>query len=64
MLKYKDPCPNTVIEAMSCGLPVLYSNSGGLRDIVSQDCGIGLRVEIPGKKVILFQNILTLPMVC
>ena len=25
MLKYKDPCPNTVIEALSCGLPVLYS---------------------------------------
>tara|TARA_B100000242_G_scaffold285049_1_gene249023 strand:+ start:355 stop:1464 length:1110 start_codon:yes stop_codon:yes gene_type:complete len=45
MLKYKDPCPNTVIEAMSCGLPVLYSNSGGLPEIVSQDCGIGLRVR-------------------
>ena len=50
MLKYKDPCPNTVIEAMSCGLPVLYSNSGGLPEIVSQDCGIGLRVRDTWKK--------------
>ena len=24
MLKYKDPCPNTVIEAMSCGMPILF----------------------------------------
>ncbi len=45
MLKYKDPCPNTVIEAMSCGLPVLYSNSGGLPELVSKDCGVGLQVR-------------------
>ncbi len=45
MLKYKDPCPNTVIEAMSCGLPVLYSKSGGLPELISQECGIGLQVR-------------------
>ena len=36
MLKYKDPCPNTVIEAMACGLPILYSNSGGLTELVDK----------------------------
>ena len=45
MLKYKDPCPNTVIEAMSCGLPVLYSNSGGLPEIVGKKCGVPLYVK-------------------
>ena len=34
MLKYKDPCPSYLVEAMSCGLPILYSNSGGLPEIV------------------------------
>ena len=50
MLKYKDPCPNTVIEAMSCGLPILYSNSGGLPEIVDKDCGISLNVKETWKK--------------
>ena len=40
MLKYKDPCPNSVIEAMSCGLPILYSNSGGLPELVNNRCGV------------------------
>ena len=42
-LKYKDPCPNVVIEAMACGLPTIGSNSGGLPELVG-DCGILLPV--------------------
>ena len=45
MLKYLDPCPNTVIEAMACGLPILYSKSGGLTEIVGKNCGYGMVVE-------------------
>ena len=49
MLKYKDPCPNTVIEAMSCGLPILYSDSGGLPEIIG-DNGILIN-NINSKKI-------------
>jgi glycosyltransferase involved in cell wall biosynthesis len=42
--KYLDPCPNTVIEALACGLPVLYSASGGLPELVGTEAGIGLNV--------------------
>jgi glycosyltransferase involved in cell wall biosynthesis len=33
-----DPCPNTVVEAILCGVPVCYHPSGGTPDIVG-DCG-------------------------
>ena len=45
MLKYKDPCPNTVIEAMSCGMPILFSMSGGIPELVDKKCGLGLKVK-------------------
>ena len=31
----KDPCSNSLIEAISCGLPVVYMNSGGHPEIVN-----------------------------
>ena len=42
MTKYNDPCPNTVLEALACGLPVLYSNTGGVPELVGADAGIAL----------------------
>ena len=33
------PCPNSVIEALACGLPVAGFDSGSLRELVSDDAG-------------------------
>lgn len=41
-LAYLDHCPNVVVEALSQGLPVICTDSGGTREIV-RDNGIVLR---------------------
>jgi glycosyltransferase involved in cell wall biosynthesis len=40
--KVKDPCPSTVIEAMACGLPVVYPASGGTVELVGDEAGLGV----------------------
>jgi glycosyltransferase involved in cell wall biosynthesis len=40
--KYNDPCPSTVLEAMSCGLPIVFSASGGVPELVGADAGLGV----------------------
>jgi len=49
-LLHQSPCPNSVIEAMSCGLPILYSDSGGVPEIVGKKCGVPLEVELSFEK--------------
>jgi glycosyltransferase involved in cell wall biosynthesis len=44
MTKHNDPCPNVVLEALACGLPVVYSASGGVPELVGQEAGVGLAV--------------------
>lgn len=45
LLKHNDACPNSVIEALSCGLPILCSDSGGTPELVGEAAGIALPVE-------------------
>lgn len=33
-LSYADPCPNVVVEAIACGLPVVAPNTGGISELV------------------------------
>jgi glycosyltransferase involved in cell wall biosynthesis len=43
--KYNDPCPTVVIEALACGRPIVYSNSGGVPELVGTDAGVGVGTE-------------------
>jgi len=40
--KVNDPCPSAVVEAMACGLPVVYAASGGTVELVEDEAGIGV----------------------
>ena len=36
---WNEPCSNTIVEAMACGLPVVYRDSGGNAELVGE-CGV------------------------
>lgn len=43
-LSWLDNCPNSVVEALACGLPVLTSHNGGTNEVVG-DNGIVMKFE-------------------
>jgi len=51
--KYNDPCPTAVIEALSCGLPVVYSDSGGVKELVGDNAGIPITSQLSWEQDII-----------
>ena len=51
--KYNDPCPSVLIEALACGVPVVYSKSGGSPELVVDEAGIGVDVEHQWEKMLV-----------
>jgi glycosyltransferase involved in cell wall biosynthesis len=49
--KFNDPSPNLIPEALASGLPVVYSASGGVPELVGPDAGIGIPVEQGWEKI-------------
>lgn len=49
--KYNDPCPRVVVEAMACGLPVVYSATGGVAELVGDKAGIGIDDPLDWEKI-------------
>jgi glycosyltransferase involved in cell wall biosynthesis len=43
--QYNDASPTLIGEALACGLPVVYSASGGTPELVGTNAGIGIQVE-------------------
>lgn len=44
-LAFIDWCPNTVVEALACGVPVITTHNGGVPELV-RDCGIVIQNEL------------------
>ena len=44
--RYNDPCPTVVLEALASGLPVVYSHSGGVPELVGPNAGVGIPSEL------------------
>jgi glycosyltransferase involved in cell wall biosynthesis len=40
---HMDACPNTVIEALACGLPVVYNSTGGVPELVGLNAGVPVK---------------------
>ena len=41
-LQVNDSCPRLVVEAMACGVPVVYSATGGTPELVGEEAGYGI----------------------
>lgn len=49
--QYNDCCPRVVIEALSSGLPVVYSASGGVPELVGEEAGRGVTAPLDWEQV-------------
>lgn len=50
-----DPSPNVCLEAISSGLPIIYHETSGIKEIASE-CGISVNEENPQETIELMKN--------
>lgn len=46
-LSWLDWCPNSVVEALANGCPVICSNQGGTKELIKEGCGKVLPLDMP-----------------
>jgi glycosyltransferase involved in cell wall biosynthesis len=47
----RETIPTVVIEALSAGLPIIYLDHLGLRDMIPPECGLGVALRTPRQVV-------------
>jgi glycosyltransferase involved in cell wall biosynthesis len=50
-IQYNDVCPRIVVEAMACGLPIVYSSSGGTPELVGEGAGVGIPAPVDWEQI-------------
>jgi len=48
--QFNDVCPRLLVESLSCGVPVVYSATGGSPEIVGKEAGIGIELPLDFQK--------------
>ncbi len=48
---YNDACPRLVIEAMACGVPVVYSATGGTPELIPENAGVGIPGPVDWERI-------------
>jgi teichuronic acid biosynthesis glycosyltransferase TuaC len=56
---HSEGCPNVVVEALSCGRPVVATNVGGIPELVNESCGILIPPRDPEKLRAALENALS-----
>ena len=47
-----DACPGLVLEAMACGLAIVYDESGGVPELVGEEAGIGVPTRSSYERIV------------
>lgn len=58
---HSEGCPNVVVEAVSCGCPVVGTKVGGIPELVSEKCGILVEPQDPPALARALQTALSKP---